>query len=511
MFCSSNVLGQSVANNKKWQNQSITEDVVPGTGADEALKKLKTDSVKNKVIVAIIDSGTDIFHEDLKDVLWVNRKEIAENGIDDDGNGYIDDIHGWSFISGPGGEVMADTYEMVREIKRLRKENADQSFPKGDPRTKLLKKLESDYEKELKSAKEDYEFLEKSRTALNRMIKSIGKENINLNTLANYKVSGFEASYARYKLFMGINAGLSVNNAIEAFEEDYANAKSRATESLSFDFDTRERVGDNYADKTERFYGDNRVKGPRSDHGTHVAGIIGAKRGNKIGMDGIADAVELMILRVVPMGDERDKDIANAIRYAADNGAKVVNMSFGKTISPDRAIVEEAIKYAQEKDVLLIHAAGNDAKNIDEGDNFPTPFNISGNRYPHWIEVGSITKSYNVFLVSSFSNYGKKSVDLFAPGSDIYATVPENLYDFRSGTSMAAPTVSGVAAVLRAHFPELSAEETRKILMESVTKIEFKVLKPGSKKKKVAFTELCASGGIVNLEKAIELAQKRKN
>lgn len=508
IFGTSNLFAQSLALPKKWQNQSVTSDKVPGTGADKALNILKKDSVKKKVIVAIIDSGTDINHEDLKDAIWVNKNEIPDNGIDDDNNGYVDDINGWSFISGPGGEVIADTYEMVREINRLRKENQANPFPKGDPRIKELAALEAEYNEELKSANSNYQFLEKAKVGMDNIINSIGKENVNIKNLINYKTSNDFEAYPRYKLFMSLNAGMSVNEALQEFEKDYINAKSRATESLSFDFDTRSFVGDNYEDKSERFYGDNRVKGPRSDHGTHVAGIVGAIRGNGIGMDGISPAVELMILRVVPMGDERDKDIANAIRYAADNGAKVINMSFGKNYSPNKNIVDEAVKYALEKDVLIVHAAGNDSKNIDVENNFPRPVDLNGNRFSNWIEVGSITSNYNNKLISSFSNYGAQSVDLFAPGSDIYATIPENLYDFNSGTSMAAPTVAGAAALIRAYFPELSAVEVRNILLESVTKIDFKVILPGTKKKKVAMNKLCATGGIVNLEAAVKLAQK---
>jgi subtilisin family serine protease len=262
-------------------------------------------------------------------------------------------------------------------------------------------------------------------------------------------------------------------------------------------------VGDNVNNVNEYYYGCNRVKGPDALHGTHVSGIIAAVRNNKIGINGIADNVKIMPIRAVPNGDERDKDIANAIRYAVDNGATIINMSFGKYYSPDKKIVDEAVQYALSKDVLLIHAAGNDSKNSDTATSYPNRALQSGTIVPNWIEVGASGYKKGKNLVGSFSNYGKTKVDLFAPGVDIYSTVPDNKYVSESGTSMASPSTAGVAALIRSYFPELKAAEVKAVLMKSVQPYKRKVVKPGTRRGKVKVNELCISGGFINANNAV--------
>ena len=266
------------------------------------------------------------------------------------------------------------------------------------------------------------------------------------------------------------------------------------------------QVNDNYSDIKDRFYGNSNLMGDPYFHGTHVAGIIGAERGNGKGMDGIADAVKLMGIRVVPNGDEYDKDVALGIRYAVDNGAQIINMSFGKKLSPERKMVEDAIKYAEKKGVLLINAAGNDGVDVDSLPHYPTPFYMKGNKkFPNMITVGASGQT-EASLIAPFSNYGDQTVDVFAPGVAVYATLPDNKYQPLSGTSMATPVVAGVAALIKSYYPQLTAKQLKYIIEQSVTKIDFPVTKPKSKGQKVAMTELCKTGGIVNAYAALQMA-----
>lgn len=274
-------------------------------------------------------------------------------------------------------------------------------------------------------------------------------------------------------------------------------------------FDSREIVGDNINNSQERNYGNNDVEGPDPDHGTHVAGIIAADRKNNLGIKGIADNVKIMVVRAVPNGDERDKDVANAIIYAVDNGAKIINMSFGKSFSPQKEAVDKAVRYAEQKGVLLVHAAGNDSEDIDVNKNYPSKFYLDGKEAKNWIEVGASSAGSDEDLVGSFSNYGRKMVSLFAPGVEIYSTVPDNKYKNNDGTSMASPATAGVAALLMSYFPELTALQVKDILMKSSRKFDnLKVQKPGGGK--VDFNQLSASGGLVNAYEAVKMAKAMK-
>jgi subtilisin family serine protease len=279
---------------------------------------------------------------------------------------------------------------------------------------------------------------------------------------------------------------------------------------LNPDFNPRTIIGDDPADPSQRRYGNRDVTGPDAKHGSHVAGIIGAVRGNDTGIDGIATSVRLMAVRAVPNGDEHDKDIANAIRYAVDNGAHIINMSFGKGYSPFKALVDEAVKYADSRGVLMIHAAGNDGENLAESPSFPTPQYLAGGRATNWIEVGASSWKGGENLAASFSNYGKEQVDVFAPGVDILSTVPGGGYERQSGTSMAAPVVSGVAALLMSYFPTLSATDVKQILIDTATRHgDTMVVRPGSDGEKVRFSELSITGGIVNAHAAVKAAMAK--
>ena len=266
-----------------------------------------------------------------------------------------------------------------------------------------------------------------------------------------------------------------------------------------------------YEDLNNRNYGNGNVKGPDVEdalHGTHVAGIIAQLRGNGIGGDGVvAKNVEIMAVRAVPNGDEFDKDIALAIRYAVDNGAKVINGSFGKDYSPHKEWVWDAIKYAESKDVLIVHAAGNDSKDVDVEPNFPTD-EVNGKEIAdNLITIGALNTATGSKMVADFSNYGQKNVDVFAPGVKIYATIPNNKYKYEQGTSMASPNAAGVAALIRSYYPSLTASQVKHILMDSGVAIPGNVA-VGEEKVQIPFSNTCVSGKIVNAYNAILMADQ---
>lgn len=507
-----------------------------GISATDVYKNLLKDRKSQTVVVAIIDSGVDVEHEDLAENVWVNLDEIPDNGIDDDGNGYIDDIHGWNFIGGSDGEnVGADTYEVTRLYASLRYrfENADAS--------KLSKRDKEEYEQFLKYKEEVEKEREKASTSLERIRatedrligglnaveEAIGDKELSLETLQGIDARDNELlAMGKNMLLDFIARGeelMPVDSLRMLVEDDMADAKEYYSGKLNYaynpDYNPRDIVGDDYSDPDERYYGNNDVEGPDAFHGTHVAGIVGAVRDNEIGIDGIADNVLLMSVRTVPDGDERDKDVANAIRYAVDNGASIINMSFGKGYSWNEKVVEEAIKYAEKNDVLLVHAAGNSSQDNDSMDNFPNDeykgkkflfFKRKTKNFDNWLEIGALHYQVGENLAAPFSNYGAESVDLFAPGMSIHSTIPDDQYEPAQGTSMAAPVVAGVAAVLRSYFPTLSAEQVKNAIMGSVIKQNKEVYLPGDRSVLVPFSELSVSGGIVNLEKAIKMAMQMK-
>lgn len=499
------VQAQELNRSQQWFHLDKKADQIPGISANRFYAERLQGTTPFEVIVAVIDGGVDTDHEDLKEVLWVNEGEIPGNGIDDDGNGYIDDVHGWSFISGKGGEVHYDTFEMTRELVRLRNKMAQQGLTKDE--TAYLKRVEKAYNKERKEMGSAFKSLSQIKEASDELLAAVGRNNPSASAIKAFKGKTKQAKLIQGYYLRSIEQGASVKDVEQSLLSSYEQVNGRYNYGLNTAFDPRHLVGDNYADTQNRFYGDNRLSGPDADHGTHVAGIVGAMRNNDKGMNGVAINARIMVLRAVPSGDERDKDVANAIRYAVDNGAKVINMSFGKSFSPQPELVREAVEYARIKDVLLVHAAGNDAANIDKNNNFPQPFDAQGNRYEHWIEVGASSFQEGKNITAEFSNYGPKSVDVFAPGNYIYATMPGSKYDFNSGTSMAAPVVAGMAAMIRGMYPELTARQVRDIIRRSAQPVEGKVNRPGSKKK-VAFTELAAVNGIANLEACFQVIEK---
>ncbi|MBK8700217.1 MAG: S8 family serine peptidase [Saprospiraceae bacterium] len=526
---------------KNWYHLDATEGY-NGTSSYKTFTQLIKDKVGKTVVVAIIDSGIDVEHEDLKANIWKNPGEIAGNGIDDDKNGYVDDVHGWNFIGGPGGKnVGPETYEVTRlySSMRYKYENADVE--------KLSKEQKMEYEKFLNYKTEVEGEREKATAQLQQIaafetqvisgmnqIESAMGENPN-----NVEILKGDDPLTSLKLNDNPDVSIALNVAkqimkqseeitsigqlkeelITVLAEEKQGSQNKLDYAYNPDYDSRKLiVKDNYNDSSERFYGNNDVEGPDALHGTHVAGIVGAMVGNEIGSEGIARNVKLMSVRAVPDGDERDKDVANAIIYAVDNGASIINMSFGKAYSWDKKAVDEAVKYAADQDVLLVHAAGNSGQDNDATDNFPNDY-LGKHGFifkkkchaDNWLEVGALSYKPSEDMVAGFSNYGKQNVDLFSPGVQIYATTPGDKYQYLQGTSMASPAAAGVAAVLRSYYPSLTAKQVKEILMKSVVPINTVVKKPGTKgAQKVSFTELSASGGTINLYNAFQLAAKTK-
>ena len=512
---------------KDWHLLDKENDGYPGISLQKAYNFLEEKKLKpTKVIVAVLDSGVDIFHEDLIPVLWTNEKEIENNTIDDDGNGYVDDFNGWNFIGGKDSiSVESELLELTKFYKKYK-----QQFEGKNKYTITVEEVEDfdkfiffkekyeegkkELEERIKSNEEEFAFFDELIPPLQEKIgktyfteKELKKERIKTEVL-NKKRATFFRILERNK-----EKELTSLKLIKHYEElssRMETLKTRLQYNYSLTFNSAEIVNDNPENLDEKFYGNNDVT-KRAEHGTHVSGIIGAARNNKIGINGIANNVRIMPIRNTPMGDERDKDVANGIIYAVDNGAKIVNMSFGKSFSPNKEIVDKAILYAKENGVLLVHAAGNDAKNTSYFYNFPTALLEDKTVASNWIEIGASSFKKDENLVAEFSNYGNYSVDIFAPGVEIYATILENKYDTRSGTSMAAPVATGVATLLKSYFPHLTPEQIIEIIMASGTKYDIEVNLPGYKDKKVNFSSLSKSGKIINAYEAVKLAFEKYN
>jgi len=513
---------------KGWQHLSYSQDSIYGVETNKAYDELLQDKTGVKVVVAVIDSGTDVMHEDLHSVLWTNKNEIAGNGIDDDNNGYIDDIHGWSFLGGEGYDVLEETLELTRLYAKYTKQ-----FEGKDPKKlsrrerkeyKKYQKIKEDFEKERADTQKQFDGFNAQVHDFSRnysLISSyLDNESFKFNDLKtiNTQDSIILNGAAMFAMILQADTTLSVDVVFEKMHKRVEKVNNYFNEKLQYNLnpDWNPRADKGYKeDDFENFnYGNNTylVGGAENGHGTHCAGIIGADRTNDLGIKGIADNVEIMTVRAVPNGDEHDRDIAGAMRYAIDNGARVISMSYGKAYSYNKEAVDAAIKYGVKKGVLFVHAAGNDGKDVDKENNFPNVKNSSSSARS-WIEVGASSWKTGKDLPAVFSNYGRKSVDLFAPGVDIYSTVPMSDYDSYSGTSMACPAVAGVAAVIMSQYPKLSAKDVKKILMKTVTDLkDVDVRLPNDgrdeEEKIVKFGSLSKTGGIVNVYEALKLAKK---
>ena len=485
---------------KRWSHLDIVKDTIPGMSVDKAYSELLKGKKGVTVIVGIVDSGVDIEHEDLKSVVWTNKKEIAGNGIDDDKNGYVDDIHGWNFL----GDSTKEHYEYERIIKN---KNLVDEKTYQDAKVISDKKIADAVAGKMRS--------EQMLLTLNEsdaiLVRHFGKSIYTIEEVKALVLQEPEIQKSKAAMEQMFSYGLPIADLKVAVKKQL-NGFTTALSGENLKTDYRKIVGDNPEDITDAKYGNNNVMGPDKDgilHGTHVAGIVAQTRNNTKGGDGVANNVEILTVRAVPDGDEYDKDIALGIRYAVDNGAKVINGSFGKSFSPHKQWVYDAIKYAEQKDVLIVHAAGNDAKDIDFAENFPNDSEDKVTEFAdNLITIGALNFEYGNKVVARFSNIGKINVDVFAPGVKIYATTPNDSYKYLQGTSMAAPNAAGVAALIRSYYPKLSAQQVKHILMDSGVAITAEVIVAGKSNDTRSFTTLSKSGKIVNAYNALLMAEK---
>jgi cell wall-associated protease len=508
---------------KNWFNLDPTADGVPGVSTERAYKELLKNKKGQQVIVAVLDSGVDYDHEDLKDAMWINEDEIPGNGIDDDKNGYVDDIHGWNFLGNKEGEnINHDNLEVTRLYVKYK------AMFDGKSEDEISKKEKATYEKyqEYKKVVEEKQAkLEEEATtfasiaeSMNKLKEALGEGEITAEMIKSFKPEDPLLGYAQQIALSILAEGGSFESAVKDLNEYAEYLNNQYEYHYNPEFEPRALVKDDFSNVYDRDYGNNNYEGPDARHGTHVAGIIAATRDNGLGMNGVADNVKIMSVRTVPDGDERDKDVAAAIVYAVDNGASIINMSFGKGASPRKEVVDEAIRYAKANDVLLVHAAGNDGKEITYGNNFPTDrfekrggfLGLFGSKYAeNWLEIGALNWKMDENMAASFSNHSNEYVDVFSPGMEIYATVPNDEYENLQGTSMAAPVVAGIAAMLRSYFPDLTAVQVKEIIMKSAIKQNKKVVQPGGEDL-VPFSSLSVTGGIANAYEAVKMAQNTK-
>ncbi|GAA4336056.1 S8 family peptidase [Mucilaginibacter gynuensis] len=499
---------------ENWQNLDLKADGVFGISTERAYNELLKNKKHVPVLVGVIDGGVDINHEDLKQVLWTNPGEIAGNKTDDDKNGFADDVHGWCFIGSPAkGNIQYDNMELVRLLRQQKDkyENLDSTAVKPEDADgyKNYRAMKKEVEVQTTKYQKRLAFINRFSELLYGIMGQMKKDNPTAQDFKDFTADSDAEAYIRKTMIDALG------------EMDYATFKKdeitgpaqRAGEQLNyhlnFNFDPRDTVGDNYANSSEHFYGNSDVTGPHNEHGTHVAGIIAAARDNNIGIKGVANDARIMVVQVVPTGDERDKDVANGIRYAVENGAKVINMSFGKTYPADKKAVDDAVKFAMSKDVLIVHAAGNENSNRDKAIRYPNRnYADNSGSAANWIEVGASSYIDDETLKAPFSCYGKETVDVFAPGVKINSCAPGSGYIAYDGTSMASPVVTGLAVLIRSYYPKLSAAQVKEIIMKSVTPVKHQIkMRDGSKEVKVPFSDLCKSGGIVNAYNALKLAE----
>lgn len=513
---------------KGWHLMDKASSGFYGISMNKAYEFVKEKNLKGKtVIVAVIDSGIDTLHEDLKQVLWKNAKEIPGNGIDDDKNGYVDDVHGWNFLGGTDGQnVQQDSYEAARVYHNLKSKYEGKEIDKSTLSADELYEYEMWKRSETELAGGDSKASAFNLIMMKRYYtsclksdsiirKAMGKETYTGVELSKFNSEDPEVKKAKrmiYDLMAGNDAAESTNEEFLEGFGDYINSEEKKAEAgnTAPKKYRAEIVKDNYNDFNDRFYGNGNVmvNNKSAMHGTHVSGIIAAVRNNGVGMEGVADNVKIMSLRAVPDGDEHDKDIALAIRYAVDNGAQVINMSFGKSYSPEKKWVDEAVQYAESKGVLLIHAAGNDGKDLDNSFNYPCPLFVDGKtRATNWITVGASGDPKAGGLKAGFSNYGKNEVDVFAPGVKIYSTIPGgNTYSNQQGTSMASPVVAGLAAFILEYYPNLSATQVKMVIEKSAENTAKNLSDAGD----ADFGNYSKTGGVINAYEAIKLASTLK-
>ncbi|EDP96789.1 S8 family peptidase [Kordia algicida OT-1] len=484
---------------KTWSHKDLINDTIPGMSVDKAYAEIIKGKKGKKVIVAVLDSGIDIDHEDLDDVIWTNTDEIPNNGKDDDNNGYVDDVHGWNFL----GDSYNENMEKTRIVKK---------GPNTPNYAEAKKELDAEYEKFSGIKTRLDQTLARVKSTDEALKAHLKKDNYTLEDVNAIKTTNqtLMEHVALAKQILASGRYKNLEGVVEAIKGDMETVTDYLNYYLNTNFEGRSIVGDNPLDITDTNYGNNNVKHSvkTESHGTHVAGIIAAERNNGKGVNGVANNVAIMSVRMVPNGDEYDKDVALAIRYAVDNGARIINTSFGKYFSPNSEWVRDAIAYAGKNNVLIVNAAGNENTDLDTKAVYPNDQILTGEEVSDtFLTVGSITNKYGSQLVSGFSNYGQSSVDVFAPGSAIYSTFPENEYKSIGGTSMAAPGVAGVAALILSQYPKLTAAQVKQIIIQSGLPINRDVVVDQSQPA-MPFSKSSRSGKIVNAYNALILASK---
>lgn len=507
-----------------WYHKDFASSKVYGVNTDNAYKYLESKGLKPKsVVVAVLDSGVEVDHPGLKNNMWKNPNEVPNNGKDDDGNGYIDDVHGWNFMGSAKGDIDVDNMEVTRVVKKYKsvfegENSAENKANQAKMPEEFAMYMQSKeiFNKKSMEARQQYQSIQMVNQFIPVMVKLLNGKPFTQETLETIKPATQQEAIALNVMGNMVNDPEAVGKSPEDFQK-YMEEEMKtyldfygqqATQQYNLDFDPRaELVGDNYDDYTEKHYGNNNYEGPDAGHGTHVAGIIaGLPQGEEV-QYGVAHKVaKIMAVRTVPNGDERDKDVANSIRYAVDNGAKILNMSFGKPVSPGKKVVWDAFRYAEKKGVLLVKAAGNDNEDIQNSVHYPTNFKDPADDKPflnNMIVVGASTKDAET-LRAGFSNFNSKMVDVFAPGQQIYSTVPDAKYKYEQGTSMASPVVAGAAAVLLAYMPELKPEQIIEALVKTSNKSTVDAALPGDLK--ATFDTISRAGGVIDVRKAAEYA-----
>lgn len=525
--------GQTVSPSQNWHWKDYTQDKVHGISLYQAYQKLSSLSLKpSPVVVAVMDGGVDTNNIEIKSKLWLNKKEIPNNGIDDDHNGYIDDIYGWNFLGGKDGSNInkaSDEKSRVYHKYKHLYEGQKIDISQFNPTQKKQYEMWQQAALEIEFSDEDaanLRYIGIATNALkklgNTIVKEMNDSSFTVEKLISFQPLGrntldAKMTYLRTINLLGIEKETPfyeiINELNEYIEGKEKSSKAKITPPAPI---RAEIIKDNYENLSDKFYGNNDITGPNSKHGTHVAGLVASIPDNAWNVNSLYPDLKIMGVRVVPDGDEYDKDIALGIYYAVDNGAKIINMSFGKSFSPEQIWVDNAIRYAAAKDVLIIHSAGNEYYDLDSKAVYPNPYSSYLNDTAKNIltVAASSDEIINNTLLTDFSNYGPKIVDVLSPGNKIYSTLPgKNNHGYLQGTSMASPIVSHIAAMIRSYFPNLSAVEVKKIIMQSVWKpsdINLKYTVPEKETSK-SLPEIAAAGGIVNASNAIQLAAKYSN
>lgn len=506
---------------KNWHQLDLKADGYYGISLNNAYNFLKGKKSKT-VVIATIDSGIDTNQTDLKSILWVNPKEVPNNGKDDDKDGLVDDVHGWDFLGGPGGKVdYTETTEEVREYNRLKpKYESVTTAPAGSEKEfAYWQQVKAQHDETVGKSSTELSQLNPMMNALmatsgyiKRELKLSAGQTFTKDDLTKISESTNDTIAQSKGIWLQMFGNIDGDNS--KVIKEFGDYLAKLNNDVNPDLNARKNiVGDNPDVQDGKPYGNNVLTNPDASHGTGVAGLIGAVRGNGYGIDGVADNVRIMSIKAVPNGDEYDKDIANAIRFAVDHGAKVVNMSFGKKISPHKEWVDAAFKYAADHDVLLVQASGNDGQDVDAKPEYPNDRFADGSQTDgdNIISVGASSAKVGEDLAASFSNYGKNTVDVFAPGVKVTSIDLNAEFNTADGTSFASPITAGIAALVLEYYPNLSAKQLKQVILQSATPTTgVTVVKPGTKDEKVDFTTLSKTGGIVNAYNAVQIASKLK-